>query len=305
MDVSVIIVNYNTRQMTVECIESVREKTYGISYEIILVDNASTDGSKEFFENYPGITYIYSTENLGFGRANNLGVSKSKGRNMLFLNPDTLLLNDAISILSNYLDENNNVAICGGNLYDVELKPTHSFRKYFPGIWWESLEFINTIVRKLSNRQTLSPEFNHIGAPIPVAYITGADLMIKRDSFEQVDGFSKEFFMYFEETDLCLRVKRLGKKIISIPAAKIQHFEGASFNHTNGINSARINRIENGRITYYCLNHTHAVIKICNFLHKTWMNLSFMITKKRQYREHIKYMKINYTDVSNRLLNKK
>lgn len=98
MNVSIIIVNYNTLKITANYIESVFEKTKKIPFEIILVDNASTDGSKEYFEKDQRIRYYYNTENLGFGKANNEGLKYAKGRNVLFLNSDTLLINDAISI---------------------------------------------------------------------------------------------------------------------------------------------------------------------------------------------------------------
>lgn len=93
MDVSIIIVNYNTKALTSQCINSIYEKTQGISFEVILVDNASIDGSKEHFQSDSRVRYIYSEENLGFGRANNLGVSVASGQNILFLNPDTVLIN--------------------------------------------------------------------------------------------------------------------------------------------------------------------------------------------------------------------
>ena len=98
MDVSVIIVNYNTLQMTKDCIDSVIEKTTDVDYEIILVDNASTDGSKEFFKNYRGITYIYNEKNLGFGAANNTGAKTATGDFLFFLNSDTLFKNNALLI---------------------------------------------------------------------------------------------------------------------------------------------------------------------------------------------------------------
>ena len=90
MDVSIIIVNYNTKDLTSQCIDSIYEKTQGVRFEIILVDNASTDGSKEVFEKDTRITYIYSDENLGFGRANNLGAKVAKGKYLFLLNSDTI-----------------------------------------------------------------------------------------------------------------------------------------------------------------------------------------------------------------------
>ena len=98
MDVSIIIVNYNTRQLTSNCIESIFKYTNGVSFEVILVDNASTDGSIDFFTNDERIIFISSKENLGFGRANNLGYKVAKGRYIFLLNSDTLLLNNAIKI---------------------------------------------------------------------------------------------------------------------------------------------------------------------------------------------------------------
>ena len=105
MDVSIIIVNFNTRQMTSECIDSIIEKTQGLEFEIILVDNASTDGSKEFFEKDERITYIYSEKNGGFGYGNNLGMKVAKGKYFFLLNSDTLLINNAVKEFYDYAEK--------------------------------------------------------------------------------------------------------------------------------------------------------------------------------------------------------
>lgn len=228
MDVSVIIVNYNTRQMTSECIDSVFEKTSEIEFEIILVDNGSTDGSKEYFEKDNRIRYIYSNENLGFGRANNLGSKLARGKNLLFLNPDTKLINNAIKKLNDFLDTHLNVAVCGGNLFDKSMNPTHSYRRMYPSMLWEFNAIMFNIVDKI--RFGKSGQFNYLGKDIEVAYITGADLMIKKTVFNEVNGFSDQFFMYYEETDMEYKIRKLGYKIFSVPSAHIQHIEGASFN---------------------------------------------------------------------------
>ena len=231
MDVSVIIINYNTRQMTAECIDSVFEKTKDIKFEIILVDNASTDGSKEFFEQDKRIIYIYNNENLGFGRANNIGIEVAKGRNILFLNSDTLLINNAIKILSNYLDENPKVGACGGNLYTKDLKPNHSYRLIFPSI----MDEINTLFAKLPSKFIYgkNEEYNHTNKPLLVKYITGADLMVRKNVLDDVGLFDPRFFMYFEETELCHRFWENKYAIMSIPNAKIIHLDGGSFNSTD------------------------------------------------------------------------
>ena len=104
MDVSVIIVNYNTKNLTSDCIQSVIDKTSGVDYEIILVDNASTDGSKEFFENDVRLKYIYSDKNGGFGYGNNQGMEIARGKYLFLLNSDTVLLNNAIREFFDYAE---------------------------------------------------------------------------------------------------------------------------------------------------------------------------------------------------------
>ena len=123
MDVSVIIVNYKTVPLILDCLESLRAKTKGITYEVIVVDNNSGDDFQErILERFPEVQCLPLPENVGFGRANNEGLKIAKGRNIFFLNPDTLLLNNAIKILSDYLDGHPQVGACGGNLYDAEMK---------------------------------------------------------------------------------------------------------------------------------------------------------------------------------------
>ena len=136
MDVSIIIVNYNTRDLTLQCLRSVYEKTKNLEFEMIVVDNASSDDSVESIKKqFPQVRVVESSENLGFGRANNLGLGIATGRNILFLNSDTELVNNAILILSEYLDAYTDVAVCGGNLYSKEMHPVHSFFRLFPSIF--------------------------------------------------------------------------------------------------------------------------------------------------------------------------
>lgn len=211
-------------------INSILEKTTDISYEIIIVDNGSTDRSKEIFENDSRISYIYSEKNLGFGRANNLGLKIAKGRNILFLNTDTLLQNNAVKVLSDYIDSDDKIGVCGGNLYSKEGKPTVSFERLFPG----PLKTLNYLTKgflyKLLFRNI---SFNYSGHPIEVAYVCGADMMIKRSVLDECGSFSSSYFMYYEETDLCRRIKKSGKRIRVIPDAKIIHLEGGTVNKNN------------------------------------------------------------------------
>ena len=226
LSVSIIIINYNTCQMTKECIDSVFQNTTGIDFEIILVDNASSDESKSVFTQDSRIRYIYSEENLGFGKANNLGVSFARGRNIFFLNSDTLLINNAVKIMSDYLDADSDCGICGGNLYDKEGLPTHSFYRYYHS-------FLRDVFRPLFNlsdsiRYGKNQFHNHSGQVLEVCQISGADLMLRKSIIDKIGCFDPAFFMYYEDSELCYRVSKNGYKVISVPNAKIQHLCGKS-----------------------------------------------------------------------------
>lgn len=227
MDVSVIIVNYNTLELTKNTIESVFKKTEGLNYEVILVDNASTDGSVEYFENNykEKIIFIQNRENLGFGKANNKGIEIAKGKYIFLLNSDTLLINNAIKILFDFMEQNIECGVCGGNLYDRDNKPVHSFKKELVNIY-SDFDFIKNFILKFIYKKRM--DFNYTNKNIEVGYITGADMFIRKKILEKVGIFDSDFFMYFEETELTARIKSSGKKIISVPQAKIIHLEGKS-----------------------------------------------------------------------------
>lgn len=133
MDVSIIIVNYCSAKMVAECVESIFEKTKGIDYEIIIVDNDSRDNSEAFLKSTLGdsTTLISAGENLGFGKANNLGAAYAKGEYLLLLNPDTLLVNNAIKVLYDYIKTHPETGVVGGNLYSPEMKAVPSYCMQF------------------------------------------------------------------------------------------------------------------------------------------------------------------------------
>lgn len=224
MDISVIIVNYNTRELTRNCLDSIFEYTAGVSFEVILVDNASTDGSKEHFKKDNRIVFVESENNLGFGRANNLGAAYASGEYYFFLNSDTLLKNNALKI---FLD----AARCcrpgflgamGCLLQDGKGNVIHSFGSFTTpaGI---VTDYIKSILR-------LKTEDKHLEVlPCEVDYICGADLFIPRNVFETLGGFDSVFFMYYEENDLQRRMALAGYKRYIIPGPSVIHLEGASY----------------------------------------------------------------------------
>lgn len=278
MDVSIIIVNYNTRELVQNCIDSIIEKTNGVEYEIIVVDNNSHDDSKEYLEKDSRITYIYSNVNLGFGRANNKGLEIIQGRNILLLNPDTLLLNNAVKILSDYLDQHLHVGCCGGNLYDAELNPVHSYSMMLPSVLWElNLLFANKIEKI---RWGKNAQFNHTHIPRKVGYICGADMMLRHNVLKQIGAFSEHFFMYYEDTELSYRIKQSGYEILSIPEAKIQHLVGKSMGGKN-FNAARVKFIEAGLSTFYALHARGVEKKIIRYLRLLRLKVKHLIYRGR------------------------
>lgn len=281
MDVSVIIVNYHTSELVTDCLRSLYAQCLGVEFEVIVVDNASEPGLQRKFDAlFPGlgVKCLQLDENVGFGRANNAGAETATGRHLFFLNPDTILVNDAVSILSDYLDSHPDTGAVGGNLYDQEMNPMLSFRRRYPGIRWELNELLHNWPDRL--RYGDNRRFNHTGRPMQVAYITGADLMIPASRFLSVNGFSPEFFMYYEETDLCLRISQAGYRIMSLPDARIQHLEGGSFSPDPAALSARRRRAEHGRDTYYRRNVPTLRRHTANLLYRLFV-LSRKLLKRR------------------------
>lgn len=260
MDVSIIIINYKTPNLVIECVESVRKLTKNLNYEIIVIDNGSNDDSsqiiKEKLDNK--ITLIISEINLGFGKANNLGTQYANGKYLFFLNSDTLLINNAVKELFDFLEENENVGIVGGNLYSKELNPNPSHSLVFDSIenkikesTWKWL-FSQIIKRKLKkNSKQFSKEFNYSNEPIDVAYVYGADMMIKKELFRKINGFDKDFFMYYEEQELSYRVKKLGYKIKNLPNAKIIHYDGISIKKEKEFSEKQYRMRLNGAFIYF------------------------------------------------------
>lgn len=230
IDVSIIIVSYNTKKLTLETLNSVYEKTTNLKYEAIVVDNNSQDDTvTEIKKHYPSVQVIENSSNLGFGAANNIGSKVAKGKYLFFLNSDTILINNAIKKLFNFLENNANIGAVGGNLYFKDATPTTSMNRLFPGVLSEIDNFFFNLPSNLYFKKNVF--FNYSNKPLIFkGNISGADLMINKKLFEEINGFDKDFFMYYEETELLYRICKKNYKVALIPDAKIIHLEGASEN---------------------------------------------------------------------------
>jgi hypothetical protein len=231
--VSVIIVSYNTKDLTKKCISSVFEKTENIDFEIIVIDNASKDGSVEELNKIfqDKITIIVSKENLGFGKANNLGIKKATGKYVFLLNSDTELINNAIKIFYDYMEQNEKVGICGGNLYDENMQPTFSCNNTissFFSYFFHKYIYPLTKIYCLVTKKHIYPYFNYTDKIKNVGDIIGADMFIRKELLDKHGGFDENIFLYREDTELNYRIYNNGYSIVSVPQAKIFHFCGKS-----------------------------------------------------------------------------
>ena len=256
MDVSIIIVNYNTRELISNCIRSIFEKTTDIDYEIIVVDNASNDGSQQMItDKFPKVKLIEFTENIGFGRANNRGVKIAKGKYLFFLNSDTELKNNSVKFFFDFMEQYNtkeNIGAVGSLLLDIEGNPIHSsgsFLKPLNDIFFIIKKYINPNIKKKERKF-----FDQNENSFYVDYITGADLFIPRHVFDKLNGFDEIFFMYCEETDLQLRMKKQNLRRLIIKGPEIIHFEGSSFNYIKKKSNLRRILIDTSHFIYFKKN---------------------------------------------------
>lgn len=269
MDVSIIIVNYNTGKLLHDCIQSVKEKTDGLSYEVIVVDNASADDSIETVQSsHPDVKVVPCGENKGFGRGNNRGMQESTGKYYFLLNPDTLLMNNAIKIMFDFMErtENRNIAVCGGALYNARKEPAVSFGR-FPTLC--SMIFYSMPLSALF-RGNEGLVLSAKRRPFPVDYVTGADFFIRQEVLELAGRFDEHYFAYYEESDLTKRISNLGYQSVIVPSANIMHLEGISFK-----NAVKRKKLKYESSLYYLskFNKNDVLFKLYCLIHELKYNL--------------------------------
>lgn len=223
IQVSIIIVNYNTREILRNCLNSVTTYTKDLLYEVIVIDNASSDHSQEMLkQDFPEVRLIESPQNIGFGKANNLGFKIARADIFLLLNSDTLLIDNSIKILYDHLSAHQETGACGGLLLDENQNIGFSYGNKLS----LKSEISSFFINPFCHQHKLSPE--HLSKATEVDYVLGADMMIKRKVFEKTGVFDADFFLYCEETELSYRIKKAGYKIDLIPQSRIIHLDGMS-----------------------------------------------------------------------------
>lgn len=244
VDVSIIIINYNTLNLTKNCIQSIRNNTKNVSYEIILVDNASPDRSGDILEKWTSestdIIFIKSNKNLGFGRANNLAYKQTSGKYIFLLNSDTILLNNAIKIFKDSMSALPEKYVClGSPLLERDKKTIGPSSGEFPTIKKLVKQKFKRTLSHIGIIKSYQYKY-HFEKPITIVdYVIGADLFIRREVIEKLGLFDNDFFMYSEETEMQFRYNKNGFISAIIKGPEIIHLTP---------------KIEAGKEKYSCIN---------------------------------------------------
>lgn len=231
IDLSIIIINYKTPDLTVACLESIRKYVKNINYEVILIDNNSQDGSVNKFKKLQyknfDLKVICNSENLGFAKANNQGIKISKAKYILLLNSDTEFTFSFLDKMINYMDDNEDIGISTCALLNKD-KTYQVSGGYFPNLanvftWMtiQDLPLIDKLVKPFHPKKAFTKKHQ-------LDWVTGAFFLIRSEVIKEVGLLDEDYFMYTEEVDFCFRVKKAGWKVLLLPKWSIIHYGGAS-----------------------------------------------------------------------------
>lgn len=246
MDLSIIIVNWNTRQLLAECLDSIYASLLDRECEIWVVDNNSKDGSQRMLrELYPEINLIANSCNPGFARANNQAIHQCTGEYILLLNPDTVVKPGALSLLMKFLDEHPQAGAVGPRLINADGSLQISAYPQ-PTLWrefWRLFHMDNFHPWALYPMQEWD-----VATPRQVDVLMGACLLIRRKVLDQIGLFDEDYFMYSEEVDLCCRIRQAGWSIYWVPQAVVVHYGGQS---TDQVAAEMFLHLYQGKILYF------------------------------------------------------
>lgn len=276
-DVAVVIINYNTSKYTLECVRTVLQITSKeTSYQMVVVDNSSTiEDYKNLKVNFPSDTrckLVRSGFNTGFGGGNITGVKASlPARYLLFLNNDCLLLNDCLTILTEFMDSHPRVGVCTAQNFDEHgnLVPSFDHNKGLRRLLFGRgfLEWINP--KRYPNRKKAYKE------PVTVDWVNGAFLFFRREAYEQIGGFDPNIFLYWEELDLCNRLRKNGLRSVLVPGARVLHYQGVSIGQSPDISK------ESYRSYLYVIRKKDGYLKY--LITKIYLWIVFLLKPKKRY----------------------
>ena len=278
MDLSIIIVNWNTRPLLERCLESIFRAAGNLSVEIFVVDNASKDDSQEVLKKrFQGrVNLIFNEKNLGFAKANNQALKRAKGHFILFLNPDTEVLGDDLIKIVKLMRRNRDYGVVGCQLIGVDGEIQPSVRR-FPTLISQILILLKLHqlfpqLEPLADYYAYDFDYRKLQE---VDQVAGAFFMVRREVFEEVGLLDENFFIWFEEVDFCKRVKEAGWKVVYTPEVKILHHGAQSFGQVLPFRKQRI--FNRSLIYYFKKHHSKIAIRILRCFSPISLFLAFLI----------------------------
>jgi GT2 family glycosyltransferase len=291
-DLSVIIINWNTKKLLRDCLKSIEENKGCISLQIIVVDNASTDGSVEMIRTeFPKIDLIINKENLGFARANNAALPLVNGRYVFLLNSDTVVNSGTFDSSVSFLNEHKEVGCLAPKILNADGSVQHPCYIKEPSL---VTEFISCFeLKKWFPVYDSIPAGNEI---VEVAHGCGAALIIRKEIIDKIGLFDEKMIFSFEDADLCLRIRRSGWKIVHFPSAVIVHYGGQS---RKLLNDQGINAMYKSRYVFFRKYHTKifvfgiAAIHVTSSLWRILYTIIAFLIKRRSFSQKIEIIKYN------------
>lgn len=260
MDLSIIIVSWNVRDLLQKCLESIYKFTRGVTFEIFVIDNASADAVVDMVRsNFPGVRLTANKTNLGFSAANNQGIKQSSGDYVLLLNPDTELIEDSFTKMINFARTKPDAGIIGPRLLNVDRRVQPSVRR-LPEIWdqlWILLK-LHRVWPKFPSYQRYLGSDIRTDASCPVPQVMGACFLIKKIVLDEIGLLDEKFFIWFEEVDFCRRAAAAGFATWFYADTSVIHHYAQSFNQ---LMSYSKQKMWNRSLTYYFKKH-HAPWKL-------------------------------------------
>ncbi len=231
VDISVVIVNYNVKDYLLQCLRSIEKAKCNYNVEIIVVDNNSADGSVTFLKPlFPDVQFIELEQNIGFGRANNIGIKKSSGKYILILNPDTIIDDNTLHVMYAYMESHQEVGISGCKVLNPDGSFQYACRRGFPTPWASFCKLFG--LQSLFPKSEIFAKYNQTFRSVDETYyidsVIGAFMFVRKEVFEHIKGFDADFFMYGEDLDLCYRANKVGWKTAYVHETSIIHYKGES-----------------------------------------------------------------------------
>jgi len=248
---SIVIVSYNTQDLLAECLASLHDYPPDCPYEIIVVDNASNDGSVEMIRrDFPEVACICSRANLGFAAGHNRGVAQATGRHLLLLNPDTRVEEGALDAMLAYLEENEDVGVLGCRQIDERGWPQLCYGRD-PRLLSEWARRVDTLGLERGDERVRSRVDGRYTSPSDVDWVTGACMMMRRQVFTRLGGMDEGYWLYFEDADLCRRVRDAGLRVVYHPFITILHYRGAAMKKFRPVTTVAYRAAQ---LRYVCLH---------------------------------------------------